>query len=320
MAGEFAPSASLASLQIRARIRERVRAFFAARAVMEVETPILAPAGVTDPQIDSLQSRWSDHSATVYLQTSPEYAMKRLLAAGSGPIYQLSKVFRYGERGRHHHPEFTMLEWYRPGLDHQQLMHEVDELVRHCIDTHIKLQPTLFWTYRQAWQQTIALDPCDSTLQQLQAYVKQQGIDISGLEDERDSWLQLIMTHCVEPALPKDTPLFIYDFPASQAALARIRHDEPAVAERFELYINGMELANGFHELSDAEEQRRRFESDLHKRKEMGKSAMPVDEKLLAALPHMPDCAGVAVGLDRLVMIATGAKRIDEVVSFVVDE
>ena len=307
-------------MQIRARIRKRIRTFFDAQNVLEVETPILARAGVTDPHIDSLQTRWSDKGEPVYLQTSPEYAMKRLLASGSGAIYQFSRVFRYGERGRQHHPEFTMLEWYRPGYDHHRLMLEVDDLLRKCLSEHIKLEQSCFWSYQQAWQDCIGLDPFTTDVEQLNAFVKQQGIEVSGLDDDHDSWLQLIMTHCVEPALPENTPIFIYDFPASQAALAKIRHDAPPVAERFELYINGMELANGFHELTDADEQRQRFEADLLKRQQMGKAPMPVDEKLLASLAEMPECAGVAVGLDRLVMIAAGVDRIDAVLSFVVDE
>jgi len=313
------PVASLASLQLRARIKKRIRAFFDAHGVLEVETPILAKAGVTDPHIDSMQTHWSDNRDPVYLQTSPEYAMKRLLAADSGPIYQISRVFRYAERGRQHHPEFTMLEWYQPGYDHHRLMLEVDELVRKCLGEHLDLAQSCFWSYRQTWQDTVGLDPLVVDVDALKAYAKQQGIEVSGLEDERDSWLQLIMSHCVEPALPDNTPVFVYDFPASQAALARIRHDTLPLAERFELYINGMELANGFHELTDAREQRQRFAADLAKRKQLGKPEVPLDESLLAALPEMPACAGVAVGLDRLVMIAAGVKQIDEVLSFVID-
>lgn len=317
MSGDSVPAASL---RTRARIRKRIRAFFDALGVMEVETPILARAGATDPHIDSLRTHWSDNTEPVYLQTSPEYAMKRLLAAGSGPIYQISRVFRYGERGRQHHPEFSMLEWYQPGYDQQRLMLEVDDLIRKCLSEHIQLKQSVFWSYRQAWQQSIGLDPFASDIGQLRAYVKQQGIGVSGLDNDLDTWLQLVMSHCVEPALPKDTPAFVFDFPASQAALAKIRRDVPPVAERFELYLNGMELANGFHELTDAAEQRQRFNADLSKRQQLGKAPMPIDEKLLAALPQMPDCAGVAVGLDRLLMIAVGAEWIDQVLSFVIDE
>lgn len=223
----YRPAASLVTLQFRARIRKLIRAFFDPRGVLEVETPILARSGVTDPHIDSMQCHWSDNSDPVYLQTSPEYAMKRLLATGSGSIYQISRVFRFGERGRQHHPEFTMLEWYRLDYDHHQLMLEVDDLIRKLLVDHISLAQTLFWSYQHAWQQTIDLDPFAASLKQLKAFVKAQQIDITGLDDDHDSWLQLIMTHCVEPALPKDTPIFIYDFPASQAALAKIRHDDP---------------------------------------------------------------------------------------------
>lgn len=321
MTGEnFQLTTSLATLQIRARIRKRIRAFFDAQGVLEVETPILGRAGVTDPHIDSLQTQWSDKDGSVFLQTSPEYAMKCLLAAGSGDIYQISRVFRYGERGRQHHPEFTLLEWYRRGYDHHRLMLEVDDLIRKCLSDHLQLQQSCFWSYRQTWQDYIGVDPFTADIDQLKAFVTQQAIDVSGLEDDHDSWLQLIMIHCIEPLLPINTPVFIYDFPASQAALAKIRQAVPPVAERFELYINGMELANGYHELADADEQRQRFKADLVKRQQLGKAAMPVDEKLLAALPAMPACAGVAVGLDRLVMIAIDADRIDEVLAFVVDE
>ncbi len=314
------PAASLATLQIRARIRKQIRAFFDEQDVLEVETPVLSRAGVTDPHIDSLQTQWTDRGDVFYLQTSPEYAMKRLLAAGSGAIYQFSRVFRYAERGRQHHPEFTMLEWYQPGYDHHRLMREVDELIRLCLREHLDLENSLFLTYRQAWQDTLGLDPFTVPIEQIKLFVQQQGIEISDLGEDLDAWLQLLMTHCVEPALPRNTPVFISEFPSSQAALAKISNSAPPVAERFELYINGMELANGFHELTDAGEQRQRFEGDLLKRQQMGKPAVPVDEKLLIALPHLPDCAGVAVGLDRLVMIATRLEQIDDVLSFVIDE
>lgn len=316
----YRPAASLPVLRLRARIRQRIRAFFATRDVWEVETPVLACSGVTDPHIDSLQSRWADGTEPVYLQTSPEYAMKRLLAADSGAIYQISRVFRYGERGRVHHPEFSLLEWYRPGYDHHRLMREVDALLRECLAGYLTLSESRFWTYRQAWQEGIGIDPFAVDVPQLRAFIAQQGIEVGELEDDLDMWQQLVMTHCVEPNLPQNTPVFIHDFPASQAALARIRQAVPPVAERFEVYLNGMELANGFHELTDAEEQRQRFERDLVKRRQLGKPPVPIDEKLLAALPHMPDCAGVALGLDRLVMLAAGVERIDEVLSFVVDE
>ena len=266
----YLPAASLVTLQLRARIRKQIRAFFDARGVWEVETPILASTGVTYPHIDSLQTQWTDMGDVLYLQTSPEYAMKRLLAAGSGAIYQISRVFRYAERGRQHHPEFSMLEWYRPGYDHHRLMLEVDELIRACLSEHLSLEKSLFLSYSQVWQETIGIDPFAIHIEQIKVFVQQQGIDSTDLGDDLDAWIQLIMTHCIEPVLPKNRLVFISEFPASQAALAKIRDSDPPVAERFELYINGMELANGFHELTDANEQQQRFERDSLKRQKMG--------------------------------------------------
>ena len=315
---DWKPSASLAMLKTRARLLQRIRAFFQAREVLEVETPLLSSAAVTDPHIESYAIQDPQHGKPRYLHTSPEFAMKRLLAAGSGSIYQLCKVFRQGELGQRHNPEFTMLEWYRLGFDHQQLMAEVDSLLRELLDGYLTLGESRRLTYRDAFVQYAGLDPHTSTIKQLQAKVQQLGIDVSGLNDtEKDPWLDLLMTHVVEPALPRDCPVFIYDYPASQAALARIRQDDPPVAERFELYIYGMELANGFHELTDAQEQRQRFEADNRARQAAGLDPMPIDAQFLAALEAgLPACAGVALGFDRLVMLVAGAKSISEVLAF----
>lgn len=305
-------------LKTRARLLQRIRAFFQAREVLEVETPILSSAAVTDPHIESYAIRDPQHGKPRYLHTSPEFAMKRLLAAGSGSIYQLCKVFRQGELGRRHNPEFTLLEWYRPGFDHQQLMAEVESLLRELLEGYLTLGETRYLTYRDAFLQYAGLDPHTASVNQLQAKVKEQGIDVTGLTDtDKDPWLDVLMTHVVEPALPRDCPVFIVDYPASQAALARIRQDNPPVAERFELYIYGMELANGFHELTDAKEQRQRFEADNRARQAVGLDPMPMDEHLLAALETgLPDCAGVALGFDRLVMLAAGTRSISEVLTF----
>lgn len=315
---DWRPSATSETLIIRARLLQRIRAFFQARDVLEVETPMLSRAAVTDPHIESFVVRDPQAATPRYLHTSPEFAMKRLLAAGSGPIYQVCKVFRQGEAGRQHNPEFSMLEWYRPGFDHLQLMAEVETLLRELLEGYLDLADTLQLSYQEAFQRYAGLDPLSASVAELQLTVQQLGIEVSGLDaHHKDPWLDLLLTHVVEPALPQDRPVFIYDYPASQAALARIRPAEPPLAERFELYLGGMELANGFHELTDAAEQRQRFEADLVHRVEVGLPTMPIDECFLAALAAgLPPSAGVALGLDRLVMLASGVKSISEVLTF----
>ncbi len=315
---DWRPSASPDALMIRARLLQRIRAFFQAREVLEVDTPLLSRAAVTDPQLESFRVQGPLADRPRYLHTSPELAMKRLLAAGSGPIYQVCKVFRCGEAGRWHNPEFSMLEWYRPGFDHVRLMAEVDELLRELLEGYRPLMTTRKLSYREAYQHYVGVDPVSATVSELQAVATQHGINVTGLDDtHRDPWLDLLMTHVIEPALPPDSPTFIYDYPVSQAALARIRQDDPPVAERFELYLGGMELANGFHELTDAVEQRQRFATDLARREERELPWIPVDERFLAALEAgLPVCAGVAMGIDRLVMLALGVRNISEVLAF----
>ena len=315
---DWRPSASADTLVIRARLLQRIRAFFQAREVLEVDTPLLSRAAVTDPHIESFVLLEPQQGIPRYLHTSPEYAMKRLLAAGSGSIYQVCKVFRQGEAGRHHNPEFSMLEWYRLGFDHHQLMDEVESLLRELLDGYRTLAAGQRLSYRAAFQQYVGVDPLSASVAELQAAVKQHGIEVIGLDEtHKDPWLDLLMTHVIEPALPPNGPVFIYDYPASQAALARIRQSEPPVAERFELYLNGMELANGFHELTDAQEQRQRFAADLAARKASGLPGVPADERFLAALESgLPPCAGVALGIDRLVMLAAEVKSISEVLTF----
>ncbi len=304
---------------MRARLLAQIRAFFHQQGVMEVETPVCSRSATTDPTIQSLVTRYTGPGAPsgvpLYLHTSPEFPMKRLLAAGSGPIYQLCKVFRDGESGRLHNPEFTLLEWYRPGFDHHRLMDEVEQLVQWVLP---EAQPVRRISYRELFEQLLGLNPHDATAGQLRNLALQQGVPgIEQLElPHRDAWLDLLMTHCIEPALGAGL-CFVYDYPASQAALARVRPGDPPVAERFELYIDGIEVANGFHELADAAEQRRRFEQDLQARSEAGQPLVPMDELLLAALARgLPDCAGVALGIDRLLMRAIGATHIDQVIAF----
>lgn len=314
------PTASFAVMQQRARMLEKLRAFFSARKVLEVETPAMSHAGTTDLHIDSFQLSDPDLHWQGYLHTSPEFAMKRLLAAGSGDIYQVCKVFRRAERGGQHNPEFTLLEWYRLGLDHHQLMQEVDELVRVVLSEQLALTQTQSFSYQAVFENQLGVNPHQVSVSELVNCAKQHGCDVIGLgqdETDKDSWLELLMAQVIEPALPGNCPVFVYDFPASQASLARVRRDEFPVAERFELYINGMELANGFHELSDSEEQQHRFETDNELRQQQDKPAVTIDENLLAALNSgLPDCAGVALGMDRLLMLATGANHIEQVLNF----
>lgn len=309
------PSASIAHLKKRAAILKSIRDFFAARDVLEVETPLLCHTSVTDPFIESIPASVNLPNGTqsFYLQTSPEYAMKRLLAAGSGSIYQLCKAFRQDEAGRYHNPEFTMLEWYRVNHDHHQLMNEMDDLLKLILNTASAER----MSYQHLFLKTLHIDPLSATVAQLADCAKQNNVNLADTLDTKDDWLQLLMSHCIEPSLGQMAPTFVYDFPASQAALARINPDDSRVASRFEVYYKGIELANGFHELQNANEQRQRFENNLTSRKQLGLTALPIDENFLAALEHgLPDCAGVALGIDRLIMLALGAEHIHDVISF----
>jgi lysyl-tRNA synthetase class 2 len=308
------PTAPLEALRLRADTLARTRQFFAGRGVLEVETPILSRHGTTDPHIESFQT-----TDGPWLHTSPEFAMKRLLAAGSGPIYQICKVFRQGEQGRRHNPEFTLLEWYRPGFDDDTLMDEVEALVRTLLSGHLALEEGIRITYTEAFRQGLGLDPLATPVPELAQVAAEQGIDIemSTEESERDTWLELLMSMLVEPGLPHERPVFITRFPASQASLARLDPEDPRYARRFELYLGGLELANGFEELADAMEQGRRFEAERGARRRAGQADVAADEHLLAALQHgLPASAGVALGLDRLLMLARGTEDIRQVLAF----
>ncbi|MRG99060.1 EF-P lysine aminoacylase GenX [Xanthomonas sontii] len=308
----------LSALQLRARLNAAIRGFFAARGVLEVETPMLSAAGNTEPNIDSFQTRFSGHvdagPALRWLRTSPEYPLKRLLAAGIGDCYELGRVFRNGEAGGRHNPEFTMLEWYRVGWDHRQLIEETVELVRTALALVGRSATLQVLSYRDLFLQGLGLDPFTAPLEALQQPLREIRIDADGLG--RDDWLDLLMTHRLQPAFPADRLTVVHDWPASQCALARVREDDPPVAERFELYLGGYELANGYHELNDAAEQRRRFLRDHALRQARGAVLPPLDERLLQALPALPDCAGVAVGVDRLLMAMRGTAQIGEVLAY----
>ena len=309
----WAPSASLALLRRRAQFLTTIRQFFAERDVFEVETPILSCAGTTDPHIESFATQ-SLAGGQYFLHTSPEFPMKRLLAAGSGPIYQLCRVFRNGDCGRIHNPEFTMLEWYRPGWDYHQLMAELDALAQLLLGT----QAADRLTYADTFRHYTELDPHTADASQFRQCARQRGINLCGdLGDNVDAWRDLLLTHLVEPHLGVARPVFIFDYPASQAALARTRDEKIPVAERFELYYRGVELANGYQELIDPIQQRARFEADCAIRKQAGLRNVCLDENLIAALQHgMPESSGVAVGIDRLFMLGEGIDRIDEVIAF----
>lgn len=312
------PDAAMGNLRLRAELLARVRGFFADREVLEVETPLMCQAAGTDPHLDALSLELAPGDWR-YLQTSPEFAMKRLLAAGSGPIYQLCKAFRRDETGQRHNPEFTMLEWYRPGFDDSRLMDEVAALMAACLPASLLAPDATIprITYRDLFRQHLALDPFVASDADLLACARQQ-TEFGDMALSRDDSLNLLMSIVIEPQLRQ--PLFVVEFPASQAALAQITHDHDgaAIARRFELFAQGMELANGYLELTDSAEQARRFDADNRQRISAGLPARGVDARLLAALDHgLPDCAGVALGFDRLVMLAAGAGQISEVISFV---
>lgn len=313
MQPSWQPSADLDVLKQRAALLAKSRDFFAQRNVLEVQTPLLATAGNPDPHIDSVAADVSAggfDEPQAWLNTSPEFCMKRLLAAGSGDIYQLCAAFRAGESGRWHNPEFTILEWYRLGFDMHQLMAEVAELVAALAGRPLT---TSYKTWAQAWaDKGLDANNADALTQQLNAAAIDvpKGLCLAALQD-------LAFSYLVQPALGEQGLCFVYHYPAEQASLARLDVDDPSVAKRFELFWQGVELANGFVELADAAEQAERFTADNQQREAEGKPVMPQDKKLLAALEKgLPDCAGVAVGFDRLAALALGQTQLDKVMSF----
>ena len=316
------PTSTHAALRLRAALYGLFRAFFAARGVLEVETPILSAAGNTDPNIESFTTAFSGHvdagARERWMRTSPEFPLKRLLAAGVGDCYELGRVFRNGEAGGRHNPEFTMLEWYRVGWDHRRLAGEVVELVQAALGLVGRRASVRVCSYRELFLDGLGLDPLVAPLGTLQQPLAESNIDPEGLT--RDDWLDLLITHRLQPAFPRERITVVHDYPASQCALARIRHEDPPVAERFELYLGPYELANGYHELNDAAEQRARFERDNAVRRARGLREVPVDDRLLAVLGAMPACAGVALGVERLLMCLAGTDAIADVLAFPFNE
>lgn len=305
------PSASIESLRQRAQFLANIRDFFNSRSYLEVETPVMARYGTTDVYLSNVKALF--RGETYNLQTSPEYHMKRLLAAGSGPIFQLARVFRDDELGRWHNPEFTLLEWYQLGIDHHALMEEMDLFLQ----TVMHAPPMLKKTYQQAFEEACALNPLTASIEQLRQVLVRHDLDnvLPPEEQDRDQYLFLLMSHVVEPFLGKENaPVAVYNFPASQAALAKIND---GVAERFEVYYQGVELANGFHELTDAAAQAKRFTLDQQIRQKKGFPDAQADQYLIQALEHgLPACSGVALGVDRLLAVALKKPELAQIISF----
>ncbi|KXO82730.1 elongation factor P--(R)-beta-lysine ligase [Acinetobacter venetianus] len=315
----YQPTCSIDALKARAAMYQKIRQFFAERGVLEVETPILSQAGVTDVHLASVQVQRHIYGKlnTQYLQTSPEFPMKRLLASGSGAIYQICKVFRDDEHGRKHNSEFTMLEWYRPALDLKELMHETADLLELCLSHRFgEVRPYLL-SYKHAFQDRLEVNPLQASLEQLKSVANRVGLNLD-LGDDRLAYMDLLFSHFVEPSLGFDGPVFLTDFPPEMASLAKVKQDEDGelVAARFEVYIEGLELANAYDELLDADVLAARFEADNTERLKQGLPTIPTDHNLLAALPNMPECSGIALGIDRLLMVSMNKMKIDQVIAF----
>lgn len=310
------PNASVDALRQRAKLLHNIRQFFFKRQVMEVETPQLAQHTVTDPHINSFSVNTPD--GLRYLQTSPEYHMKRLLAAGSGPIYQIAKAYRLEEQGPAHNAEFSLLEWYRPGMNHHQLMQEVELLLRELT----QLPAASHISYQSLFQQYLNINPHQCQRSTLIDCLNQQKIKPHSTANmHKDDLLQWLMSEIIEPKLQTKPLLFVYDYPASQAALAKLSTDQPHIAHRFEMYLYGVELANGFDELCDAQTQLARFKSDIKQSKPHPmKCQAGIDPYLIQALQHgLPPCSGVALGIDRLVQYLIQSKCLADTLSFAWD-
>jgi lysyl-tRNA synthetase class 2 len=341
---DFLPTATIEVLRQRAALLAEVRAYFASRGYIEVETPLLSHDMVVDAHLEPFTTRVGVAGAQsrdeLFLQTSPEFGMKRLLAAGASAIYQITRAFRNGEVGRYHNPEFTMIEWYRTGDTHIEQMSVAEELVASVFR---RAAAMLDERADEGWHRALraAAQPPYERLSYDEAFERYAGTKVLSLAaprlvelargrgiaapesldpGDRDGWLNLLLAELVEPHLGSDLPTFLYDYPASQAALAQVRHETPPVAERFELYVRGIELCNGYHELTDADELRERMRVQAGLRAANGAQALPLDNRLLSAMDAgLPSCAGVALGFDRLTMLALGASSLADVMAFPFD-
>ena len=322
MSLDFLPTAELETLRFRARVLAAIRQFFDLRGYFEVDTPLLSQDCVIDANLEAFVIPNAHQGHDLFLQTSPEFAMKRLLVAGADAIYQLGKVFRRGERGARHNPEFTMVEWYAVATDHHGQMQVTEDLVRCVFNLSAvrTLPPQSFHrtTYAEAFQRQVGIDVFGTETERLAQVARERGVGIpESLErDDRDGWLNLLLAELIEPHLGRAGPEYLLDYPASQAALAIVRSGPPAIAERFELYLDGIELCNGYHELADPEELRSRILREWTTRA----GDPPVSSRLLQAMEMgLPPCSGVALGVDRLVMLAAGKPRLDDVIAFPVE-
>ena len=311
----------MALLRLRAQVLADIRLFFAARAVLEVETPLLSYSSGTDPQLDFFTTEYSlpPSRQTLFLQTSPEFAMKRLLAAGSGSIYQICKAFRNGESGRFHNPEFTLLEWYRVGFSLSQLMDEITELMAALFEGRGALNPTQRFSYQELFLRTTGLNPLVFSYPDYCAYAQEhdipEAVGLCGVD--HGLWLDFIFSHKVQPHLGDNAVCLVYGYPACQSSLARINADNPQVADRVEIFINGVELGNGYYELADAQEQGRRFDEEIISRQQKNRPVAVKNSHLVAALAAgLPECSGMAIGLDRLLMLLASRASLDDVLSF----
>jgi lysyl-tRNA synthetase class 2 len=315
------PACGIEKLQVRASMLSTIRAFFSQREVLEVETPLLCQATGTDPQLDffSTDYHYPPDNKTMYLQTSPEFAMKRLLAAGSGSIFQLCKAFRNGEEGRFHNPEFTILEWYRVNFTMWQLIDEVVELLVELMDGYYRVESINKISYCDVFKQMTGLNPLVFCQEKYAAYALHHSIEdaINICGNDHTMWLDFIFSYKVQPNFKQGTLTIVHGYPAIQSSLARINRDNPDIADRFEVFIEGVEVGNGFFELSDAKEQERRFDQENKIRKLSGLAHVEKDLFFLEALKQgLPDCSGIALGVDRLLMMLTNAQKLSDVMSF----
>lgn len=324
MLNAWSPTCPIEHLRLRAQMLAKIRRFFAERSVLEVETPLLSHAIGTDPQLEFFTTTYHlpPRQQTLFLQTSPEFAMKRLLAAGSGSIYQIGKAFRNGESGRFHNPEFTLLEWYRVGFSLPQLMDEIADLSVVLFDGDHALDASQRFSYHDIFHRHTGLNPLEFSYQDYCAYAQQQQLSeaVAICQQDHALWLDFLFSHKVQPHLGANALCMIYGYPACQSSLARINADNPLMTDRVEIFINGIELGNGFYELTDAEEQNRRFEAEMAVRQQRKLPAVAKDQRLLAALDAgLPESSGIAIGLDRLLMVLTQSPSIDDVLAFPVE-